>query len=79
MTTPHKIRIIGGEHRSRQIEVIDAEGLRPTSSRMRETLFNWLQFDVMGHSCLDLFAGSGALGIEALSRGAGHEIGRAHV
>ena len=72
MTTPHKIRIIGGEHRSRQIEVIDADGLRPTSSRMRETLFNWLQFDVMGHSCLDLFAGSGALGIEALSRGAGH-------
>ncbi len=50
--------------------VLDAEGLRPTSDRVRETLFNWLMFDLQGACCLDLFAGSGALGIESLSRGA---------
>lgn len=64
------IRIIGGEYRSRKLPVLDAPGLRPTSDRVRETLFNWLQFDVAGARCLDCFAGSGALGFEALSRGA---------
>lgn len=64
------VRIIGGEWRSRQITFDDAPGLRPTPARVRETLFNWLQADI-GHSrCLDLFAGSGALGFEAASRGA---------
>ena len=65
-----KLRIIGGEWRSRQIEFDDAPGLRPTPSRVRETLFNWLQTDIAGSRCLDLFAGSGALGFEAASRGA---------
>jgi 16S rRNA (guanine966-N2)-methyltransferase len=66
----NQIRIIGGEWRSRQIHVIDSPGLRPTPCRVRETLFNWLQHDIPGSRCLDLFAGSGALGFEAASRGA---------
>ncbi|WFP49478.1 16S rRNA (guanine(966)-N(2))-methyltransferase RsmD [Methylomonas sp. EFPC3] len=66
----NQIRIIGGEWRSRQIVFDDAPGLRPTPARVRETLFNWLQADVYGSRCLDLFAGSGALGFEAASRGA---------
>lgn len=66
----HAVQIIGGEYRSRKIEVIDADGLRPTSSRVRETLFNWLQNITPGAIVIDAFAGSGALGIEALSRGA---------
>ncbi|OAI17314.1 16S rRNA (guanine(966)-N(2))-methyltransferase RsmD [Methylomonas koyamae] len=66
----NQIRIIGGEWRSRQIVFDDAPGLRPTPSRVRETLFNWLQADIYGSRCLDLFAGSGALGFEAASRGA---------
>lgn len=65
-----KLRIIGGEWRSRQITFDDAPGLRPTPARVRETLFNWLQLDVANSRCLDLFAGSGALGFEAASRGA---------
>lgn len=65
-----KIRIIGGEWRSRRIEVPEAIGLRPTPDRVRETLFNWLGQDLSGMRCLDLFAGSGALGFEAASRGA---------
>jgi len=65
-----KLRIIGGEWRSRQLPVLDLPGLRPTTDRVRETLFNWLQNDVPGARCLDLFAGSGALGFEAASRGA---------
>jgi len=65
-----KLRIIGGQWRSRQLPVIEADGLRPTTDRVRETLFNWLQENVPGSSCLDLFAGSGALGFEAASRGA---------
>src|SRR3970040_715310 len=64
------IRIIGGTHRSRYIEFPDAEGLRPTPDRVRETLFNWLGQTLYGKRCLDLFAGSGALGFEAASRGA---------
>jgi 16S rRNA (guanine966-N2)-methyltransferase len=66
----NQLRIIGGEWRSRQIVFDDAPGLRPTPSRVRETLFNWLQADVVNSRCLDLFAGSGALGFEAASRGA---------
>lgn len=64
------LKIIGGQWRSRQIAVLDAEGLRPTPNRIRETLFNWLQDDVFNSRCLDLFAGSGALSFEAASRGA---------
>lgn len=66
----NKIKIIGGNWRSRQIEVLDAQGLRPTPNRVRETLFNWLQGDIFNAHCLDLFAGSGALSFEAASRGA---------
>ncbi len=65
-----KLRIIGGQWRSRQISFYDAPGLRPTPVRVRETLFNWLQYDIPGSRCLDLYAGSGALGFEAASRGA---------
>ena len=65
-----RIRITGGEWRSRLIQVADAPGLRPTPDRVRETLFNWLGQDLSGLSCLDLFAGSGILGFEAASRGA---------
>jgi len=66
----NRIRIIGGDWRSRRIGFPDHEGLRPSADRVRETLFNWLGQDLGGQSCLDLFAGSGALGFEALSRGA---------
>lgn len=66
----NKLRIIGGDWRSRQIVFDDAPGLRPTPSRVRETLFNWLQSDVENSRCLDLYSGSGALGFEAASRGA---------
>ena len=65
-----QLRIIGGEYRGRKLNFPDIQGLRPTPDRIRETLFNWLQFDIIGSHCLDLFAGSGALGFEALSRGA---------
>jgi 16S rRNA (guanine966-N2)-methyltransferase len=65
-----RIRITGGEWRSRLIQVIDGPGLRPTPDRVRETLFNWLGQDLGGLRCLDLFAGSGILGFEAASRGA---------
>jgi 16S rRNA (guanine966-N2)-methyltransferase len=64
------VRIIGGSWRSRLLHFPEAEGLRPTPDRVRETLFNWLGQNLSGLSCLDLFAGSGALGFEALSRGA---------
>ena len=64
------IRIIGGSHRGRKLPVLNAEGLRPTTDRMKETLFNWLMLDVRGATCLDCFAGAGSLGFEALSRGA---------
>ncbi len=65
-----KIRIIGGEWRGRKLHFPHSPTLRPTPDRVRETLFNWLQFEIAGSRCLDLFAGSGALGFEALSRGA---------
>lgn len=65
-----QLRIIGGLWRGRKLKFPQAETLRPTPDRIRETLFNWLQADVPGSRCLDLFAGSGALGFEAASRGA---------
>ena len=65
-----RVRIIGGEWRSRRIAVADSPGLRPTPDRIRETVFNWLGQRLDGYRCLDLFAGSGVLGLEALSRGA---------
>ena len=68
------LRIIGGEWRSRKLPFIDAQGLRPTPDRIRETLFNWLQGYIHGANCLDLFAGSGVLGLEALSRGAAQVV-----
>jgi 16S rRNA (guanine966-N2)-methyltransferase len=65
-----EVRIIAGRWRGRRLPFIAVEGLRPTPDRVRETLFNWLQGVVEGSRCLDLFAGSAALGLEALSRGA---------
>ena len=65
-----KLRIIGGEFRRRQLPILDSPGLRPTPDRVRETLFNWLGQQLYGQQVLDLFAGTGALGIEAVSRGA---------
>jgi len=64
----NQLRIIGGQWRGRKLRFADGEGLRPTMDRVRETLFNWLQNDIAGARCLDLFTGSGALGLEALSR-----------
>ena len=71
-TRPHagRLRIVAGNWRSRLLDIADVEGLRPTSERIRETLFNWLAPGIAGTRCLDLFAGTGALGLEALSRGA---------
>ncbi|MCG6874681.1 MAG: 16S rRNA (guanine(966)-N(2))-methyltransferase RsmD [Betaproteobacteria bacterium] len=66
----NSVRIIAGQWRGRLVTFPAAAGLRPTPDRVRETLFNWLGQDLTGKSCLDLFAGSGALGFEALSRGA---------
>ncbi len=66
----NKINIIGGDWRSRKVSFPDVEGLRPTPARVRETLFNWLQYDILNSRCLDLYAGSGALSFEAASRGA---------
>lgn len=68
--TQGQLRIIGGQWRGRKLHFTEAEGLRPTGDRIRETLFNWLAPSIQGAHCLDLFAGSGALGLEALSRGA---------
>ncbi len=68
------IRIIAGEWRGRKLPVLDVPGLRPSGDRCRETLFNWLQAHVAGADCVDLFAGSGALGLEAASRGAASVI-----
>jgi 16S rRNA (guanine966-N2)-methyltransferase len=64
------VRIIGGDWRGRKLSFSSAQGLRPTGDRVRETLFNWLMYDIAGKNILDAFAGSGALGLEALSRSA---------
>lgn len=69
-TAPHTVRLIGGAFRGRKLPVLDAPGLRPTPNRVRETLFNWLGQDLRGRRCIDAFAGTGALGFEAASRGA---------
>jgi 16S rRNA (guanine966-N2)-methyltransferase len=68
------LRVIAGQWRGRRLEFPDLPGVRPTPDRVRETLFNWLTPVLSGARCLDLFAGSGALGVEALSRGAAEVI-----
>ena len=68
------LRIVGGKFRSRRLRVAARPGLRPTPDRVRETLFNWLGQDLSGLACLDLYAGSGALGFEAASRGAARVV-----
>lgn len=70
----NELRIIGGLWRSRRIRFAPEPGLRPTPDRVRETVFNWLQNQVPGAACLDLYAGSGALGFEAASRGAARVV-----
>jgi 16S rRNA (guanine966-N2)-methyltransferase len=67
---PGAIRIISGKDRGRKLPVLSSEGLRPTTNRVKETLFNWLMQDIVGASVLDMFAGSGSLGFEAHSRAA---------
>ena len=67
---PGEVRLIGGQWKRSKLPVLDAPGLRPTPDRLRETLFNWLGQDLSGLRCLDAFAGTGALGLEAASRGA---------
>ena len=69
-----QLRIVAGKWRSRLLQIADVPGLRPTSERIRETLFNWLAPNIHGAKCLDLCAGTGALGLEALSRGAGEVV-----
>lgn len=69
---PNRLRIIGGQWRGRKLQFPDLPGLRPTPDRVRETLFNWLSPKIQDARCLDLFSGSGALSLEALSRGASH-------
>ena len=70
----HEIRIIGGQWRRTRLKVLDKPGLRPTPDRVRETLFNWLGQDLSGWRCVDAFAGTGVLGLEAASRGAVHVL-----
>jgi len=70
----NQLRIIGGDWRGRKLDFPDAHGLRPTPDRVRETLFNWLMPVIHDARCLDLFAGSGALGLESLSRGAAEVV-----
>jgi 16S rRNA (guanine966-N2)-methyltransferase len=70
----HEVRLIGGRWKRSKLPVADAPGLRPTPDRVRETLFNWLGQDLTGWRCLDAFAGSGALGFEAASRGAAQVV-----
>lgn len=67
---PGEVRIIGGQWKRTRLPVLDRPGLRPTPDRVRETLFNWLGQDLTGWRCMDVFAGTGALGLEAASRGA---------
>jgi 16S rRNA (guanine966-N2)-methyltransferase len=71
---PGQLRIVAGNWRSRLLQIADVPGLRPTSARIRETLFNWLTPGIHGATCLDLCAGTGALGLEALSRGAARAV-----
>jgi 16S rRNA (guanine966-N2)-methyltransferase len=71
---PHEVRIIGGQWKRTRLAVLDRPGLRPTPDRVRETLFNWLGQDLGGWTCLDAFAGTGALGFEAASRGAAQVV-----
>lgn len=71
---PREVRLIGGRWKRSKLPVADAPGLRPTPDRVRETLFNWLGQDLSGWRCLDAFAGSGALGFEAASRGAAEVV-----
>jgi len=71
---PHRLRIVGGQWKRTPITVTDVAGLRPTPDRVRETLFNWLGQRLDGRRCLDLFAGTGALGFEAASRGAAQVV-----
>ena len=71
---PGRLRIVAGKWRSRLLRIAAVPGLRPTAERIRETLFNWLAPHIDGARCLDLFAGTGALGLEALSRGAGQAV-----
>jgi 16S rRNA (guanine966-N2)-methyltransferase len=71
---PGRLRIVAGKWRSRLLRIADVPGLRPTSERIRETLFNWLTPHIAGARCLDLCAGTGALGLEALSRGAAETV-----
>ncbi|ATD68277.1 16S rRNA (guanine(966)-N(2))-methyltransferase RsmD [Luteimonas chenhongjianii] len=73
-TGPGSVRIVGGRWRGTRLDVPAVVGLRPTSDRVRETLFNWLQPALPGARVLDLFAGTGALGLEAVSRGAAHAL-----
>ena len=73
-TSPGQVRIIAGTLRGSKLPVFDMPGLRPSGDRARETLFNWLQHEVAGKRVLDLFAGSGALGFEAVSRGAAEVV-----
>ena len=68
----NSIRVIGGKWRGRNITLPNNSVIRPTPNRVRETLFNWLQPNIVGANCLDLFAGSGVLGVESLSRGASY-------
>jgi 16S rRNA (guanine(966)-N(2))-methyltransferase RsmD len=71
---PAKVRIVGGDWKRTPLPVVDAPGLRPTPDRVRETLFNWLGQRLDGWRCLDLYAGTGALGLEAASRGAARVV-----
>ncbi len=71
---PHEVRIIGGQWKRTKLPVLDRPGLRPTPDRVRETLFNWLGQNLTGWRCVDAFAGTGALGLEAASRGAGQVL-----
>jgi 16S rRNA (guanine966-N2)-methyltransferase len=69
-----RVRIIAGEWRGRRIEIAEGTAVRPTPDRVRETVFNWLHGSIVGARCLDLYAGTGALGLEALSRGAAEVV-----
>nr|MCU0927185.1 RsmD family RNA methyltransferase [Hydrogenophaga sp.] len=74
VNAPQEVRIIGGQWKRTPLPVADRPGLRPTPARVRETLFNWLGQDMTGLRCLDAFAGTGALGLEAASRGAAEVV-----